>query len=382
MSCMRQCILLILALASFTNGKPFLSLVKELNLNPPGHQRSFEYSHPAVKRRNLGVDWSELALNVASGICDVVALGVNEIEVVCAVGDAVGTVLSQFSIFLFDDPEECENSYVPPIFELFGITFGQNGRDYDRGCDHREFGFPAEKLVRCGDRRACCCPNGSFNPQSDIAKYANIINSGFQQVGCFTCATKPRCSEFISRQQCRQWQGAHNCDCNSLKVPEKIDDFEIFVGACRTASGGQGTYTRADRKTCMDDCVKDPKCKAVELPTDTERNYCELHTEEIAKQTDTRKNLCLVKKSPKTGKFNYIFNPGACRTARGGRGKHRSEKLTLNECESRCTNWLQCVAFEAHQKIGSTHCKLYTETITDATGDSDGLWCMIHPTRK
>jgi len=303
---MRQCILYILLLASFANGKSFLSMVKELNLNPPGDQPSFGDSQPATKRRRLGVDWSDLALSVAAGACDVVALAINEIEVVCAIGEGVGTVLSEFSIFLFDDPEDCENSYVPPIFNIHGIGFGQDKRDYNNGCG-REVGFPAKKLVRCGDRQACCCPNGSYYP-GDIQKYVNLFQSGFRDIGCSTCATKPRCSEFISRRQCRQWQGAHNCDCNSLNVPERIDDFEIFVGACRTASGGLGTYTRADRKTCMDDCMKDPKCKAVELPVDPQRNYCELHTEEIAQQTGSKETLCLVKKRPETGNKQERFN--------------------------------------------------------------------------
>jgi len=143
----------------------------------------------------------------------------------------------------------------------------------------------------------------------------------------------------------------------------RFDDFEIFFGACRTASGGQGTFTTADRKTCMDDCAKDPNCKAFEIPVDPERNYCELHTEDIAKQTDSKLTLCVVKKKPEKPTYEE-FGKSQCFTSNTRYPEDRADNPifggggfdmvgTAAACETKCdhpntvdSRGRRCVAFE------------------------------------
>jgi len=368
---MRKYILLITLWVVLANGKSFQSLVQELKLNPSdvassaGDEISLAGSDPSLavaERRRLN-QWLDYTILAAAGLCNVVGE-----DLVCFLAHGAVETVEQVITLLVDDEEECTNSRVPPR----NNWFGQERRNYNKGCG-MEYGFPPRKLVQCGDRKACCCPNGSFNPQNDFAKYAAIFQAGPQ--GCFACARRPRCEEFISRKQCRQWQGAHDCDCDALNVRESIDDFEIFKGACRTSSGGRGTYTVTDRRSCESDCKKDPKCVAFEINLDPSDTYCELHTDPIADAASSENSLCLVKKSPKTGRFSYTFKQGACRTSSGGLGTYTTVQLSPKDCESRCTNWARCVAFETRIPADN-HCELHTEAITDSASDRNNI-CWV-----
>jgi len=377
LSHMKQYIMLCALCVVLANGKSFQGLVKELKLNPSNVSSAgneillpnSKLSPEVAERRHLNEleEFGKIAILATAGICNV---GHIAGHAGCFLAEGVAGAALHGVAFFVGDEDQCENSRVPPRHDFFGWSFGQERRNYNKGCG-MEVGLQKTKLVRCGDRKACCCPDGTFWPSNDFAQWLAIIKAGPR--GCFPCARKPRCEDFVSRKQCREWQNVHNCDCNALNVRESIDDFEILRGACRDSDGTPGTYTVADSRTCENDCRKDPSCFGFEINLDPSSSYCELHTQRIDDVEPSASSLCLIKKSA-IRKVTFRINSGACRTSNGGLGTYTTANLGPGECHRRCLTSEKCVAYET--QTGSNRCELHTESIAYAEPGKPNL-CFV-----
>lgn len=120
-----------------------------------------------------------------------------------------------------DSLHHCENAYTRSPW-MGSASWISDRIDYSNGCGW-EFG--ATKTVRCGNKHACCCPDGYWAPHGAIGNWNQFIKGGLKNVGCTKCFVKPNCSNFASKDQCEYYAPRHNCDCDKIfPVYALVDD--------------------------------------------------------------------------------------------------------------------------------------------------------------
>lgn len=190
------------------------------------------------------------------------------------------------------------------------------------------------RTVKCGNKNACCCPDGYWAPRGIIGKWKQAIQGDFKAIGCTKCYEKPKCSDFVSKQECEKYSDHHECDCDEI-FPASFCSTGIerrnvcCASSCGSCGGSQCSQRPGGKSKCCTGAITD------------EARTCSSGTDDG----------CLIPyKTPEQTCYRSLGN-SYCRGPEGERASDNDnvlqfdEDMSEDECRTLCTQDSSCKGF-------------------------------------